>query len=175
MEWIHYLVLTHLPDMISFDPTSYRYWNTMAPTISNLLEPDHVQVNWKPVSWLVDLLDQPNRRPGPNYFYPIDLHHMIRPTVYLLSLVDENSFHAHNEIISSIIASTITATPSHKWNFRVHKTVRGRRLMEYGKVSFFMDRFFLKSNFKCLGITTWYLSNLFICAGEVFFLQFYLT
>ena len=41
--------------------------------------------------------------------------------------------------------------------------------MEYGKVSFFMDRFFLKSNFKCLGITTWYLSNLFICAGEVFF------
>ena len=40
--------------------------------------------------------------------------------------------------------------------------------MEYGKVSFFMDRFFLKSNFKCLG-TTWYLSNLFICAGEVFF------
>ena len=97
---------------------------------------------------------------------------MIRPTVYLLSLVDENSFHAHNEIISSIIASTITATPSHKWNFRVHKTVRGRRLMEYGKVSFFMDRFFLKSNFKCLGITTWYLSNLFICAGEVFFFNF---
>ena len=47
--------------------------------------------------------------------------------------------------------------------------------MEYGKVSFFMDRFFLKSNFKCLGITTWYLSNLFICAGEVFFFQFYLT
>ena len=40
--------------------------------------------------------------------------------------------------------------------------------MEYGKVSFFMDRFFLKSNFKCLG-TTWYLSNLSICAGEVFF------